>query len=320
MSFDPSLESPGKSYFRELIDNWNRFWFSPRDVRLTGIIRILVGSMVLYTHLVWTIGIDSFLLDTGLIPSEFVRMEADNSGFFWSHLFSIESATTLYIFHAIALVIFAMFAAGLFTRVTSILSFFLIVGYANRLAPAQFGLDQVNAFLTMYLAIAPAGAACSVDAWIRKRRNREQITESVSANISLRLMQIHMCVVYLFAGLAKFRGDSWVLGDAIWGAFASYEYQTFDMTWTANYTWLIHLLTIGTLVFEIGYCALVWNRMTRPILIATAIAMHIGIGLCMGMITFGLIMIFGNLAFLSDSTVDRVSQFFQRFRKSQSNA
>ncbi len=311
MNAFPPQPEPAGSYFGDLLNRWNQFWFTPRDVQLVSILRILVGAMVLYTHIVWTIGIDSFVLDNGMIPSLFVKTEANQSAYFWSHLFGIESATTLYIVHAIALIIFAMFAAGLFTRVTSILSFLLIVSYANRLAPAQFGLDQINAFLTMYLAIAPSGAAFSVDAWIRRRRNRNPINESVLANISLRMMQIHMCVVYLFAGLAKLRGDSWVLGDAIWGAFASYEYQTLDMTWTAEHAWLINVLTIGTLVFEIGYCALVWNRFARPIMLASAIAMHLGIGLCMGMITFASIMIFGNLAFLSDQSVEKLTRMLR---------
>jgi hypothetical protein len=36
-----------------------------------------------------------------------------------------------------------------------------------------------------------------------------------------------------------------------------------------------------------------------------AVAVHAGIGLAMGMITFGLIMIFGNMAFLDSASVRR---------------
>ena len=43
-------------YFRELFgatrDGWNRFWFTPTDPATLGLIRILAGSMLFYTHLI----------------------------------------------------------------------------------------------------------------------------------------------------------------------------------------------------------------------------------------------------------------------------
>ena len=97
-----------------------------------------------------------------------------------------------------------------------------------------------------------------------------------------------MCVVYLFAGVGKLQGDTWFTGEAIWGALSSYEYQTLDMTWLADHMWLVGLLTLLTLAWEIGYPALVWPKLTRPIVLLIAIPMHFGIGICMGMMTFGL--------------------------------
>ncbi len=303
---------PLKDYGRDAVSCWNRFWFTPADSRLPSLLRILVGGMVLYTHLVWSISLESFALADGLIPEAYVRGEVGDSKFFWSHLFGIESAATLWTVHIIALIIFAMFALGLFTRVTSILSFLLVVSYGNRLAPGQFGLDQINAFATMYLAVGPCGRYFSIDSWIRKKRGIELPLTSTSANISLRLIQIHMCIVYLFAGLAKLQGETWVTGNAIWGAFASYEYQTLDMTWTADNLFLINVFTFGTILFELSYCALIWNRFCRPWLLLSAVAMHLGIGICMGMMTFGLIMIFANMAFLPPKWIDQLRGFLRK--------
>ena len=51
-------------YFRELFraarDGWNRFWFTPSDPATLGLIRILAGAMLLYTHVVWTLGLERF--------------------------------------------------------------------------------------------------------------------------------------------------------------------------------------------------------------------------------------------------------------------
>ncbi len=112
-------------------------------------------------------------------------------------------------------------------------------------------------------------------------------------------MQIHMCVIYLFAGLGKLLGETWWSGDAMWLAFGNYEYQSLDMTWLAGYPLVINFLTHLTIVWEVSYAALVWPRLTRPLVIALAVPLHLGIAVCMGMITFSLVMLIGNLAFVS---------------------
>lgn len=51
-------------YFRELgqgvVGGWNRFWFAPSDPATLGMIRILAGAMLLYTHCVWSLGLNDF--------------------------------------------------------------------------------------------------------------------------------------------------------------------------------------------------------------------------------------------------------------------
>ena len=107
-----------------------------------------------------------------------------------------------------------------------------------------------------------------------------------------------MCIVYLFAGLGKLQGNTWWNGEAIWGAFASHEYQTMDFTWLCDYMWLVNLMTLTALTWEIVYPFLIWPRLTRPIMLILAFLVHLGIGVAMGMVEFGLIMIIGNMAFI----------------------
>lgn len=115
-----------------------------------------------------------------------------------------------------------------------------------------------------------------------------------------------MCLVYLFAGLGKLQGETWWNGQAIWYSLASYEYQTLDVTWLANHMWLVSLMTLLTVAWEVSYAALVWPRLTRPLVLLMAIPLHLGIGVCMGMMTFGLIMLIGNLAFVSPVLIRRI--------------
>ena len=56
---------------------------------------------------------------------------------------------------------------------------------------------------------------------------------TVRANLALRLLQVHLCVVYLFSGCGKLLGASWWEGTALWGAAANVQYRTLDLRWLA---------------------------------------------------------------------------------------
>lgn len=309
-------------YVRELRDSavagWNRFWFAPTDPSTLCLIRLLGGSMIFYTHLVWTIDLMGFFGPDARISTEFARAFND-SPFAWSHLFWIDSPAALWAVHIGALVVLLMLAAGLFTRVTSVLAFLITASYAHRVPGALFGLDQINGVLAMYLMLGPSGAKYSLDSLLRHSglTGRARLLPSLwpsslpstSANVAIRLMQVHMCIIYLFAGFGKLLGETWWAGTAMWGAFANYEYQSLDMTWLAAWPLVINFLTHLTVVWECSYIALVWPRLTRPIVIALAVPLHLGIAVCMGMITFGLVMLIGNLAFVSPHLVRDVVEW-----------
>jgi hypothetical protein len=106
------------------------------------------------------------------------------------------------------------------------------------------------------------------------------------------------------------RGEMWWDGSALWYAFASLEYQSIDMLWTAKHRWLLATLTHVTVFWETFYCFLVWPKLTRPICIAMAVGVHLGIALFLGMKTFGLAMIIGNLAFVYPETVAALAAWF----------
>jgi hypothetical protein len=232
----------------------------------------------------------------------------------------LDSPAALWTAHIVALIVMAMLTVGLFTRVVSVLACVITLSYCHRLAGALFGLDQINAMLAMYLMIGPCGEVYSVDRWLASRRSVKPLSTpraSVTANIAIRLIQFQMCVIYLFGGIGKMRGETWWDGSALWLAIFSYEYQSLDATWLAQWPWLIALLTHVTVFWETFYCVLVWPRLTRPVMLALAVLVHGGICLFLGMITFGTAMMIGNLAFVSPQLVDSVIGWFGRGRAGQ---
>ncbi len=296
-----------RGYFSALWQAWNRFWFTPTDPATLSFIRLLAGGLLLYTHFIWSFDLTGFIGPEGYTPLSYMESVADREWSVWSVFQWIGPTWLLWSVHIFALVVFAMLFFGLFSRVAAVLAYLLAVSYAQRVTPgAFFGLDKTNCMLAMYLMLAPCGARYSLDRlWRLRRGDKSEAAESTTANIAIRLLQIHLCIVYLFSGMAKLEGPTWKLGTAMWWSAANYEYQAVDLTWLAGWPMIVALLTHMTVFWELYYCCLVWNRFTRPIVLWMAMLIHGGIAIFMGMITFGLAMIIANLAFLKPETVRR---------------
>jgi hypothetical protein len=310
-----------RNYFGEVWEAWDGFWFTPTSPATLSAIRVLTGAMLLYTHLVWSFDLDAFFGQQAWLPPQLMQnvhqsmYDPDGPGpelgaarVIWSHFNYVESPKLLWIIHLATLLVFFLLMIGFFSRTTALLGYLLAVSYANRITPgAYFGLDKINCMLVMYLMLGPCGARYSLDRLWRLRRGApSEVPPSVSANVAIRLIQLHMCIIYLFSGLGKLQGEQWWLGEATWTSLANLEYQTLDMSWLANHEWLVNLMTHVTVFWELSYAALIWPRLTRPWMLFLAVILHGGIVVALGMPTFGLVMLIGNLAFVSPQTVRKV--------------
>lgn len=290
---------------RSLAELWNEFWYTPADPTLMGLLRILTGLMLLYTHAVWGLALDDFFGPSSWLNPELVRsLQRDQFAYsFWTWV----PAGSAWLAHGSSLVILGLFTVGLWTSLTSVLALIVAISYAQRVPAALFGLDQINVMLTLYLTIGRAGQALSIDRWIAWQRGDDSSgpMPSVAANLGQRLIQVHMCVIYFFAGISKLQGPAWWSGEAMWLAFANLEYQSTDMTWLAWHPWLLNVITYTTVLWEMFFCVLIWKPLARPLILAAAVLLHLGIGLCLGMWTFGLIMLVGCASFLPNEAVRR---------------
>jgi len=301
---------------------WDWFWFTPRDPTVLGLLRIVTGLMLFYSHLVLASDLTSFMGERAWVDNETARMLHDGTfgetDYGRSYLWYFDSPAALWLHHGVTLAITLAFAAGLFTRLTAPAAWFLQLMVIHRLTGALFGLDQIVTYMAMYLMLSPCGSVFSLDAWLRRRwggaidasRWRAWLfpapRPSVAANVATRLLQLHLCVIYLFGGLAKARGQTWWDGMAVWFSVSNYEYQSIDVTWLSRYPWLFAALSHLTLFWEIFYCAAVWPKRTRPLVLAMAVGVHGGIALFLGMITFGLMMIAANIIFVDPDWLRRL--------------
>src|SRR3954452_21310279 len=310
-----------RNYAAELWEAWSEFWFAPSSPSTLSAIRVLAGLMLLYTHLIWSFGLTDFFGPNAWLPPQLMHEfrlatndpdgpegpEPPRERIMWSHFDYVHTPALMWTVHVCALVFFFLLTIGFFSRTMAFLAYLFAVSYANRITPgAYFGLDKINCMLALYLIVGPCGARYSVDRLWRLRRGNTEVPASSTANLAIRLIQVHMCIIYLFSGIGKLQGEPWASGDASWLSFAMYEYQSLDMTWMAKYPYLLNFMTHATVFWELTYCALVWPALTRPWVLLMAIFVHGGIVLFLGMPTFGLVMLIGNVAFISPKLVRKI--------------
>jgi hypothetical protein len=307
-----SLFERCRSHANEWLGAWDRFWFTPQLPDILCLMRIGTGVMLVYGHCIWGIALDEFTGKNSWISGDVARRLHEHQ-VVWSYLWFVSEPTLLWVHHLFTLAVGVAFTIGFGTRIAGPLAFFLQLMYVHRLTGALFGFDQILTMLLMYLMLAPCGARFSLDACLAQKHRWAEHSRwgwlvpspqpSLASSVAMRLLQIHLCVIYLFGGISKMRGESWWDGMAMWLAVSSYEYQSWNFLWIGNYPRLFALLTNVTIFWEAFYPALVWSRLTRPWVLFIAVLVHGGIAFGLGMITFGLTMILANAVFLSNDWI-----------------
>jgi hypothetical protein len=292
----PTDEPPHRgTWLGDWLDAWNRFWFAPADPLPLAVVRIAVGALLAWASFVWLLDAEAFFGDAGWQRPEHVWRMNDQP-WQWSWYFVAGEAGMPRMLTLVTLAAAVMLTLGIATPLSAIVSLTGFISAVNRAPLNVFGFDDTLGMVLIAVAVGPAGAVLSVDRWLAPDHAAGR--PSVRANLALRLIQVHLCVVYLFSGCGKLLGASWWEGTALWGAAANVQYRTLDLTWLASHPWLVNALTLATLWWEISYAALVWPRLTRRLVLAMAVPVHLGIGLAMGMMEFGLAMLTANVAFV----------------------
>ncbi len=300
---------PSRGWLADWAAAWSGFWFTPSDPLPLAVIRIATGLILTWSCVVWLLDADAFFGDRGwLRPDQVWRV--NDQPWQWSGYFVASSPTMIRVVAGISLVAALLLTIGLATPLAAVVSFLGLVTAANRAPLNVFGLDDTLGMLLVPLVIGPSGARLSVDRLLAGPGRGRGGEPSIRATIALRLLQVHLCVVYLFSGAGKLFGASWWEGTALWGAIANDRYRTLDLRGLAGHPLVVNALTLGTLWWEVSYAALVWPRLTRRLCLALAVLVHLGIGLAMGMMEFGLAMIAANLAFVPASTLSSLLRPF----------
>ncbi len=315
-------------YFNQLAtrfgQGWNRFWYTPSDPFPLGVIRIATGIIALYVHATFTFDLVYFFGDGGILPTSlssqiFGSVRVFDAGPL-SYLTYLHTPAELYVAHAIGAVVLLMFTVGLFSRITAVLALIVSLSYIHRAPFATSEVDAVLVMLQFYLCLGPCGACLSVDRW-RARRRTDRAEDSAAAGslaqprsygatVSLRLIQLHTCLICLMSGLARVAGpselsgitewrDPWGMGEAVWWLIARPQSRLVDLTFLRDVPMLVEFWTHAIVLFELSFGLLIWIKLARPLMLGIAAVMWGSLALISGVPVVSVLMLVANLSFFS---------------------
>ncbi len=218
---------------------------------------------------------------------------------------------------------------GVFGRIGSRLVwsvvYFCHMALMQRNYSIVYGADMISSFWLFGLCFMDSSERLSVREWLASRRRGARaggighgavsgrVTDTsrrsmfpvfepawsrILTSVGLRLIQIQLCVIYMYTGFEKLKGNDWWDQTAVWKVLGNEQLMMADLSFLRNAPLIIGLATWGTVLFEVYAPVLFWPRATRKWMLMAGWLLHVGIGLTMGLYIFSLTMMSAYLLFL----------------------
>ena len=261
-----------KKNTRNLIKDWDSFWFKPMSTLPVSCFRFCFCSILLAMYLIRFFDIRIFFYESGLLSSTsakaFHQMYTNKS-----FHFILSSDTLLYLCYILFIIILFLMVLGVANRFIAVLAFVLHLVFLQRNPSITFGADIIATFWLFYLIFSNSNKEIKWVHYLLKKQKglmSERLEKGDWLNtIAIRLIQIQLCVIYMFSGMEKLKGKSWWDGTAIWEALSFYDFTFFNFSFLLSAPMLSAVLVIFTVLFEIYFPVLVWvPRLRKPVLLA----------------------------------------------------
>jgi hypothetical protein len=293
------------------IDGWRAFWFYPQPAYTLGLVRIVFGVITIGWTLSLLLDLQSFFSSTGVLPREPENPFEFGLFEFWNDDRALLVAWTALLIAAVTLTM------GWHSRLSALLVWTLVMSFEYR-NPFIFNSgDSLLRIEALFLALAPCGAALSLD---QRRRTGSFWSAQWRAPWPLRLMQIQLTIVYLSTFVARMGGEKWLEGTAL-----SYALRLEDMLiipipqWISMNPLLINVASWGTMILEVLIGILIWSRPWRRWVVVAGVVLHCAIMVTIGVGFFTPAMFVLYLAFVAPESVrcmpDTAKRFISRLRR-----
>jgi len=278
--------------------SWQGFWFGPQPMYTLGLVRIAFGALAT----LWTLWLFPLLFEmfgtNGVVPHR------PSFAYTWGVFDLWSSNPAVLIGWALLLVSSIALMVGWHSRLAAILVFVLILSFQRR-DPWFFNAgDAVVRIEALFLALAPCGAALSLD---QRRRTGSFWSAQTLPNWPIRLIQVQMSIIYVVCVQTKLSGQTWLDGTAVSYALRLADMQRMPVPdWITTNAALMNAATWATLLVELALGVLIWNKRARPWVLAAGVLMHLGIDLSIEIGIFSYAMMVMYVAWIAPATAQRL--------------
>jgi hypothetical protein len=278
---------------RSVLNKIKVFLTAPISPKPLGIFRILIACFTLLQAALWYPDWHAFFGPEGWIQWEISSALNESWRLHMHHVYSLlkhigfSPSLTVEVFYWVYVSCAFGLLVGWYTRVWAILTWALHYILLSTITTFVYGVDIFLHISLFYLMVMPAGKALSLDV----RQGRLSPDPSWDVTLSIRVLQIHLCLAYLSAGFEKMLAADWWNGNVLWRSMVQPEFRQFDLTFLADYPWIAKILSWFTMIVETGYFIGMFIPKVRAFWLLGMIMLHLGIGMFLGLWLFGLIMI-----------------------------
>lgn len=315
-----------------LLQRWIDFWFSPVHPVELHTLRFLAGLLFAFWVLSMAGNQTAFFGLRGWVDRDsarelakaFVQDGRDLEGganvpeaFRWGswsafYLFRSNPAW-VNILYWISIVVFLLFAVGLWTRITSVLTWVLVVSFvANPLTrlDAEPLLGMLAFYLMIgYLLLGQWSQHVSLyDRILGSNQTllfgRGEQPLSVAANVAIRLLQVHFALAVVVSGLHKLQIGDWWSGVAFWYPLhppfqTTLESLRAERANAASTFFFLSLAQYLMLAWQLSFPFFAWRKSWRIVLLGGSLIGWIGCIAIYKQPLFGPIYCIGVLSYLT---------------------
>ena len=303
---------------QRLVEGWLGFWFPLPEPRVKlALIRIGTGLLLLYVLYVRSFDLEP-LFSRADLPHAPELDQMNPVGWKIGLMQWFPGGHWLWTVHVVAILLALLLVVGFFGPLCAFLSLLIQAAYAQHNPAMVISLDGLIMVALFYLMLTPSGKVLGVLSRFELAptpQPHERKAEGFAAflgefpwaGLGMRMLQIHLCLLYFHSALGKMSGP-WMHGIAFWHPRLLSIEAPLTLQGLQDQSTLVSLIVFGLVLFELAYSILIWlPRFRYPVMMA-AIVIHLGLMAGWGQVPFNLLMIVLNLVFLSDAHLELIYQ------------
>jgi hypothetical protein len=294
---------------------WNRFWFTPSPATTLGALRVATGLLALYAVATYAPDLDRWFASDGMLPMSIIRDLYRPAGQLLGQRSLLDYAPDAMLWPAywIALGVLALYTLGIGGRVIAVCAAIATISFFAR-APMLVGeFEFILVMLLVYLCVGRAGDGYSLAALRRKKQPAPTTLQPTAYSlqpssplntISLRLIQVHLAIVYMMMGWAQLAApeSAWWSGEGVWLAIARPGMPLADLGWLIDHPRVVAAWSHAVTLYLLGFPVFVWLRRARPLVLALGAVLWASLAIASGWVPFCLAMLTGLAAFIEPRT------------------